>query len=343
MRLPFLSLVFFFSLLSAVQAQKVYEIKEPLGLPDLETPDDNPQTPEQVALGKRLYFDPRLSADDTISCATCHNPEKGFADGEPVSTGIKGQKGGRNAPSVLNAAYYRVQFWDGRAPSLEEQAKGPIVNPIEMGMPSHQAVVEKLKGLKEYQESFQKVFGKEGITIDNIARAIAAFERTVTAGNSPFDRYFFKGDKNAMSQAAISGMEVFKGKGKCTLCHPFTPDKALFTDNGFHNIGVGMDKLNPDLGRYSVVAEAGRTEGLKGAFKTPTLRNIAVTAPYMHDGSQKTLEEVVDFYDKGGHPNPYLDPQIKPLNLTNQEESDLVEFMKSLTSDDLPSLTGVGK
>lgn len=323
---------------SAVYAQEVYEIKGPLGLPELETPDDNPQTPEKIALGEKLYFDPMLSADDTISCATCHDPDKGFTDGEPVSTGIKGQKGERNAPSVLNAAYYRVQFWDGRAPSLEEQAKGPIVNPIEMGMPSHQAVVEKLKGIKEYQEAFQKVFGKEGITIDNIARAIAAFERTIIAGNSPFDRYFFKGNKDAMSQAAIRGMEVFKGKGECTLCHLFTPDKALFTDNGFHNIGVGMDRPNPDLGRYSVAPEVAKTEGLKGAFKTPTLRNATLTAPYMHDGSQKTLEEVVDFYDKGGHPNPYLDPQIKPLNLTAQEKADLVEFLKSLTSDDLPDI-----
>ncbi|OHB91179.1 MAG: cytochrome-c peroxidase [Planctomycetes bacterium RIFCSPHIGHO2_02_FULL_52_58] len=337
--LLFVSLIFW-SFFSA-HAEEVYEIKGPLGLPDLETPDDNPQTPEKVALGRKLYFDTRLSADDTISCATCHDPTKGFADGEPVSTGIKGQKGGRNAPSVLNAAYYRIQFWDGRAPSLEEQAKGPIVNPIEMGMPSHQAVVEKLRGIRGYQEAFQKVFGKEGITIDNIAIAIASFERTILAGNSPFDRYFFKGDKDAMSQSAIRGMEVFKEKGKCTLCHPFTPDKALFTDNGFHNIGVGMDKPNPDLGRYSVVEGAGKTEGLRGAFKTPTLRNVTLTAPYMHDGSQKTLEEAVDFYDKGGHPNPYLDPQIKPLNLTGQEKSDLVEFMKSLTCDTLPSLTGV--
>jgi cytochrome c peroxidase len=324
--------------ISTVQAQELYEIKGPLGLPDLETPDDNPQTPEKIALGKKLYFDPRLSADDTTSCATCHDPDKGFADGAPVSAGIKGQKGGRNAPSVLNAVYYRVQFWDGRAPSLEEQAKGPIVNPIEMGMPSHQAVVEKLRGIKEYQEAFQEAFGKEGITIDTIARAIAAFERTIIADNSPFDLYFFKGDKKAMSEAAVRGMEVFKGKGKCNLCHPFTPDRALFTDNGFHNIGVGMDKPNPDLGRYSVVEGPARTQGLKGAFKTPTLRNIAITAPYMHDGSQKTLEEVVDFYDKGGHPNPYLDPQIQPLNLTRQEGADLVEFMKALTSDDLPAL-----
>ncbi len=186
----FLPLVFLLISLSITQAQEVYQIKGPFGLPDFETPKDNPQTPEKVALGKKLYFDPRLSSDDTVSCATCHNPDKGFGDGEPVSTGIRGQKGTRNAPSVLNSAYYRVQFWDGRALSLEDQAKGPIVNPIEMGMPSHDALVEKLKVIMEYQDEFQKVFGKEGITIDNVTRAIAAFERTLIAGNSPFDRYF---------------------------------------------------------------------------------------------------------------------------------------------------------
>lgn len=307
------------------------KVKAPLGLPDLEVPADNPMTPEKVALGKKLYFDRRLSFDDTISCATCHDLRLAGTDAAPVSTGIHGQKGGRSAPPSVNAAYMDTQFWDGRAPSLEEQAKGPPVNPIEMGMPSHDYLVEKIKGIEEYRKDFQEVFGGE-ITIDNIVKAIAAFERTLLSANSPFDRFRYGGEEDAMSELAKKGMGIFVGKGRCVTCHQFTASYALFTDNNFHNIGVGMDKPNPDLGRYLVTGK----EKDKGAFKTPSLRNIALTAPYMHDGSEATLMDVVEFYDKGGIPNPNLDGAIMPLNLTYTEKVALVEFMKSLTSSDLP-------
>ncbi|MFN3466998.1 MAG: cytochrome-c peroxidase, partial [Candidatus Brocadiales bacterium] len=241
------------------------KVKAPLGLPDLEVPKDNPMTPKKVALGEKLYFDKRLSLDDTVSCASCHDLRLGGGDGRPVSTGIKGQKGGRSAPPTINAAYFNVQFWDGRTPSLEEQAKGPIVNPIEMGMPSHAVAIEKLKDIEEYQRAFKEVFGGD-ITIDNVARAIASYERTLLSGNSPFDRYMYGGEKGALNLMAKMGLEVFRGKGGCALCHPIGPDSALFTDNNFHNLGVGMDKPSPDLGRYNVT----RQEKDKGAFKTPS-------------------------------------------------------------------------
>ncbi|MFQ5956267.1 MAG: cytochrome-c peroxidase [Candidatus Brocadiales bacterium] len=320
-------------LLVFTHALTAQEYPLPLGIPELIIPEDNPITPEKVALGKKLYFDKRLSLDDTISCATCHDPKKGFADAAPVSTGIKGQKGKRSAPTVLNSALYDLQFWDGRAPTLEEQAKQPIINPIEMGVPSHDAVIEKLKGIEEYRKAFQKTFGEE-INIDNVARAIASFERTLIAGNSPFDRFMYGGDKNAISDMAKKGLEVFRGKGRCLTCHEFVGSFALFTDNKFHNIGVGMDKPEPDMGRYEVT----KLDKDKGAFKTPTLRNIALTAPYMHDGSEATLEEVVDLYDKGGNPNPHLSGEMRPLKLTKEEKKALVEFLKTLTSSDLKEL-----
>ncbi len=320
-------------LLASPQGLMADEYPLPLGIPELIIPEDNPITPEKVALGKKLYFDKRLSLDDTVSCATCHDPEKAFADAAPVSTGIKGQKGRRSAPTVLNAALNDFQFWDGRAPTLEEQAKQPIINPIEMGMPSHDALVEKLKGIEEYRRDFQKTFGGE-ITIDNVVKAIASFERTLLAGNSPFDRYMYGGDENALNDLAKQGLEVFRGKGRCVTCHEIIGSFALFMDNKFHNIGVGMDKPEPDLGRYEVTKE----EKDKGAFKTPTLRNIALTAPYMHDGSEQTLEDVVDLYDRGGIPNPHLSGEIRPLKLTEEEKKALVEFLKSLTSSDLDEL-----
>jgi len=241
-----------------------------------------------------------------------------------VSTGIKGQKGGRSAPTTINRAFSTLQFWDGRAASLEEQAKGPIVNPIEMGNPSHAPVVERLKEVMGYRAQFKKVFGTEKITIDHVARAIAAYERTILSGNSPFDR-FQAGDKTALSEAAQRGLELFKGKARCVRCHT----GFNFTDEGYHNLGVGMDKPKPDLGRYEIT----KREEDRGAFKTPTLRDIALTAPYLHDGSAKTLEEVVEFYNKGGIKNPSLSKEIEPLNLTAQEKADLVEFLRSLTGE----------
>jgi len=299
------------------------DVDVPLGLSKIVWPRDNPYTPEKAELGRFLYFDPRLSADNSVSCATCHDPKKAFGDAAPVSTGIHGQKGNRNAPPVFNRAYSLAQFWDGRAGTLEDQALGPMANPIEMGN-THQLVVKKLQEIAGYQPLFEKAFGPGPITIDNAAKAIATFERTVLSGNSPFDRYR-AGQKKAMNAAQIRGMKVFEKRAKCDKCH----EGMNFTTNEYHNLGVGMDKPEPDLGRFVVTKDPKDW----GAFKTPTLREIANSAPYMHDGSLKTLEEVVDLYDKGGTLNKNLDPDIKPLHLTKDEKKDLVEFLKALSGE----------
>lgn len=304
--------------------QQRFELKLTQGL-DAEAqyiPENNPLTADKVELGRKLYFDKRLSADNSVSCATCHNPEFGFTDGSAVSTGINGQKGGRSAPTVVNRLFSKEQFWDGRAEDLEDQALGPIQNPIEMGN-TLEAVVKKLNAIEGYRKDFQEVFGTE-VTADGIAKAIASFERTVISGNSPYDR-FKAGDEKALSESARRGLDLFEGKANCVTCHV----GFNFTDEGYRNIGVGMDKENPDLGRFEVTKE----ESDRGAFKTPTLREIASTAPYMHDGSEKTLLDVINFYDKGGLPNPYLSTDIKPLNLTDEEKADLVAFMESLTGE----------
>lgn len=301
----------------------------PLGLKPLKFPADNPHQSEKVELGKQLYFDPRLSNDNTVSCATCHDPKKGWSNGEAVATGIGGQQGGRSAPTILNAAYSHFQFWDGRAQGLEGQALGPIENPIEMGMDLDKLVV-KLNNIEGYRQQFRQVFGTD-VTKEGIAKAIAAFERTILSGDAPYDR-FKAGDTSALSPAAQRGMKVFFNKANCSACH----SGHSFTDFAFHNLGVGLSKAeNADLGRY----EISKLEGDRGAFKTPTLRDIARTAPYMHDGSLKTLEEVVDYYDKGAHPNPQLDEEIFPLKLTAEEKADLVTFLKEgLTSSKYPNV-----
>ncbi len=274
--------------------------KPPLGLPPVQWPEDNPYTAAKAELGRLLYFDKRLSSDGSVSCASCHATEKAFADGLPVSTGIGKQKGGRSAPTVINRAYSTQQFWDGRAESLEEQAKGPIANPIEMTAEktadaAHAAVVKRLQGVPGYVKLFEKAFGTKEITIDLVAKAIATFERTVYSGNAPFDRYS-AGDKKAMTAAQIRGMDVFFNKAACDSCHL----GFNFTDGSYVNIGIGMDKPNPDLGRFVVSGK----EDDKGAFKTPTLREVEHHGPYMHDGSLKTLEEVVEHYNKGGNQEP---------------------------------------
>lgn len=316
--------------LAVVAAQDAVEEPEtPLGLPPVFWPADNYYTPEKAELGRLLYFDKRLSADGTVSCATCHAPEHAFTDGAPVSTGIKGQKGGRSAPTVINRAYSTLQFWDGRARSLEEQAKGPIANPIEMTdkkteKAAHDTVVARLKQIPGYVERFSDVFGTEDFTIDHVAKAIATFERTVLSGNAPYDRYK-AGDEDALTEAQIRGMNVFFKKAKCDSCHI----GFNFSDGSYENVGIGMDKPEPDLGRYAITGD----EEDKGAFKTPTLREIEHTAPYMHDGRFKTLEEVVEHYNKGGIKNPWLDQRIKPLNLSDQEKADLVAFLKALSGE----------
>lgn len=315
----------FLVLLGSVWAGRAADatVEVPLGLLPVRFPKDNPYSAEKRELGKLLYYDVRLSADGTVSCATCHNPANAFTDNKPVSDGIRGQKGGRSAPTVFNRAYSLAQFWDGRAASLEAQAVGPMANPIEMGN-THEAVVATVQKIAGYKPYFVKAFGSDEVTLDRIAKAIATYERTVLSGNSPYDRYK-AGNKTAMSAAQIRGMDVYFNKAKCDQCH----EGINLTANSYHNLGVGADKPEPDEGRYAVT----KNPADWGAFKTPTLREIARTAPYMHDGSLKTLEEVVEYYDRGGTPNKNLDERMKPLKLTAQEKKDLVEFMKAFNGE----------
>ena len=313
------------------------QIATPLGLPALPIPPDNPATAETIALGRRLYYDRIFSVDNTIACASCHGPETGFADPRRFSVGVGGKVGGRNAPTVFNAAYNSTQFWDGRAPSLEKQAEGPVQNPLEMAH-TLEGVERRLMADQTYREEFKKAFGAELITYEMVEKAVASFERTVLSGNSPFDRYFYGGDKKALTASARRGLEVFRDpkKGNCTACHTIGEKHALFTDNKFHNLGVGASGGElTDLGRYEVT----KNEADKGAFKTPTLRNIALTAPYMHDGSLKTLKDVIDFYIGGGNSNPHLDKDIRSLDfLTGQERADLLAFLESLTGEMPPNV-----
>lgn len=302
--------------ITRVQAEEAV-IKVPAGLPPIEFPKDNPPTAEKIALGKQLYFDKRLSRDNTISCASCHASEKGYSNADQFATGFKGQKGGRNSPTVINAAYNRFHFWDGRAGSLEEQALGPIANPIEMNLTIKEAV-DRINAIPGYKKQFQKVFGSDA-TADTIAKAIATYERTILCGDAPYDR-FKAGDKKALSESAQRGMKLFFGKASCSACHA----GPNFTDNAFHNIGVGMEAKEPDTGRKAI----SKLGGDHGSFKTPTLRDVARSAPYMHDGSIQTLKEVVEHYNKGGVPNEFLDEEIFKLNLTPQDVNDLVTFMK---------------
>ncbi len=308
------------------------EIKPPLGLPVLPVPAANRPTADAIALGQKLFHDVKLSRDNTISCASCHLPQKHFVDGQAVATGIGGQRGTRNAPTLLNAAYSAAQFWDGRAASLEQQAQGPITATNEMNMPAEMCVA-RLTADASYKEEFAKVFGSGPITMSKIEQALASFERTLLSGNSPFDQSQFGGVKTALSAAALRGLAVFKGrkKGNCVACHTIGEQFALFTDGKFHNLGVGLNASGEltDLGRFTVTGK----ESERGLFRTPSLRNVAKTAPYMHDGSLKTLTEVIDFYLGGGNSNPQLDSEIKPLPLTAQERSDLLAFLASLTGE----------
>ena len=317
-------------------------------------PAENPLSSEKVTLGEKLYFDPRLSKDDTVSCATCHDPLHAFAEPRPVSIGVGGASGVRNAPTVLNAAFLSEQFWDGRAPTLEEQAKGPLVNPVEMAMADLASVEKKLQGLPEYAPLFRAAFGDEKVTIDRVAQAIASFERTLISLEAPIDR-FLAGDETAISPAAQRGWELFNGKARCNTCHGHVGAFPLFTDEQYHNIGVAAKEVNFEelarqvqrnparldqlthapglnqLGRFIVTKEQKDI----GAFKTTHLRNVAKTAPYMHDGSEKTLADVIEFYDRGGNPNPWLDGGMRPLGLSAAEKADLVALLETFTSDDL--------
>jgi cytochrome c peroxidase len=319
-------------------------------------PQDNPLTRAKIELGRQLYFDRRLSAGNEVSCADCHHPDYGYAKNTQFGVGIKGLTGGRNSPVAFNRIISKAQFWDGRAGSLEEQAVGPIQNPIEMGF-THEKAVALLKQIPGYKMQFVKIFGREP-HIDDVGRAIASFERTLVTGESPYDTYerlrrfeeTFEADledldalkedneelfnrytelkkaaeANPLSESAKRGRDLFfSTKSNCSACHV----GVNFADELYHNLGVGMDKKEPDAGRFAVTKEPKDM----GAFKTPTLRNIAQTAPYMHDGSQKTLLEVVEWYAKGGHPNKNLSEKIQKLELTQQDKEDLVAFMEALT------------
>ncbi|MYC74668.1 c-type cytochrome [Candidatus Poribacteria bacterium] len=294
----------------------------PLGLePEFEIPKGNVITEEKVRLGKRLFFDKRLSKDETISCATCHNPAKGFSNALAVAKGVFGESGNRNVPTVVNRLYGGTEFWDGRAATLESQALGPLFNPLEMGM-NEALLLERVKTDAVYGKLFYDAFGDPEPTAERIGKAIACFERTLVTGDSAFDRYEWDGETSALSASAVRGLALFRGKARCSTCHIGTN----FTDERFHNIGAGEAGQN-DAGRAGVTGDAADF----GKFKTPTLRNIAQTAPYMHDGSLERLEDVIAFYDRGGRPNPNLDVEMKPLELSESEREDLRAFLESLT------------
>ena len=363
----------------------------PLGLPDVPIPEDNPQTEEKIKLGDTLFHDPRFSADGKVSCATCHGKEKAFTDHLPVSKGFTDKKGTRmgtrNAPTVINSAYYTSQFWDGRVSSLEEQSKLPPINPVEGGLHSWDHLVDMLKKDEFYKKKISMVFGikPSEITIEHFAKAIGSFERTIISGNSKFDRYMYGGEKEALNEQERRGLKVYLGQGRCVSCHTINQTHALFTDNKFHNLGIGAKALKgkshevaseyiamlakqkekvkgkagkevtnelaadelvlaekrfSELGRLAITHEADDM----GAFKTVTLRNIAKTGPYMHDGSLATLEEVVVWYNFGGKLNsdapdtPFLDGGIRPLNLSGEQVMDLVAFLKTLTSPEFENV-----
>ena len=300
------------------------EIKPPLGLPAVPVPSDNPMTVEKVELGKMLYFDTRLSQDGSISCSTCHDPAKGYGDNLPTSEGIHKQIGGRNANTVINAAYVTSMFWDGRMKDLEEQAGGPVENPIEMGE-DMSVVSKKLEKVPEYKKRFEAVFGTPEITAERIQKAIAAFERTILSGNSPYDK-FKAGDESAMSGDAKKGMTLFTSTKFCAVCH--TP--PTFSSGGFYNTGAGKGKGMEDIGRKEVTKQDSDT----GAFRVPSLREIEHTGPYMHDGSIADLREAVTFMASGGRNNPHRFPIMAAMQKPTDEEVDqLVAFLKALSGE----------
>jgi cytochrome c peroxidase len=317
---------------------KPVEIKTPLGLPPVPIPADNPPTEETIALGRRLYYDPIISVDGTVSCASCHAPQFAFSDNRPVSEGVGKKLGTRHAPTVINSAYSSLQFWDGRAASLEEQAVGPMANPVEMAH-TLDGVVKRLQADPNYPTTFKKAWGTDQITIDLVAKSIASFERTVIAGDAPFDRFIYGHDSTAMSPEAQRGLKIFidKKKGNCEVCHSIEKDYALFTDNKFHNLGIGADtrgNLN-DVGRYAVT----KKDDDMGCFKTPSLRNLANRGPYMHDGSFPTVKDTLAHYIGGGNWNAHLDKEIHSLDtLSFDERDDLLQFLDALNGKLPPNI-----
>lgn len=344
------------AVLCALAGQAAGRAPSTLGLPPVPIPGDNPQTPEKVALGRTLFEDRRLSADGTVSCSTCHLPDRAFTDGRTVAQGVQQRGGTRNAPTLINSAYLTSLFWDGRRETLEEQAADPLVNPVEHGLGSHGELLATVRADAAYAAAFRAAFGvsPESIEIEHVAKALAAFERTLVAGDSPFDRYRYGGDPAALSVAQIRGLALFAGRAGCTTCHTIGEEHALLTDHEFHTIGIGRQRVQPrlaerttrlvrlseaerdrgitsdpevaDLGRFAVTLKPGDI----GRFRTPSLRNVALTAPYMHDGSVPTLEEAVEreVYYRGLEAG-------RPLVLTPQEKADLVAFLEALTSHGL--------
>ena len=341
----------------------------PLGLPaPLPVPDNNPLTQEKVTLGRRLFFDRRLSPNDTMSCAMCHVPAQGFTVNElRLAVGINGKTTKRNPPTLYNVAYQRLLFHDGREFTLEDQMISPLTNPGEMGNPSIGYVVDKVRRLPGYAEQFRQAFGEE-VGVATLGKALASYERTLLSANSPFDRWHFAGDAAAVSDAAKAGFKIFTGKGQCFACHTVNKDAALFTDQGFYNTGAAQLRLIPektvevdlggglrvqlpraqvdeiltppgkDLGRYEVTLDP--TDLWR--YKTPSLRNVALTAPYMHNGALLTLEEVIEYYDRGGTGSEGQDPRVSPLHLTSEEKRALLAFLRSLTGDNVDVLARQG-
>ena len=316
------SLFFALTLFAALAPTMLAEIRLPLGL-DLyrPIPEDNPVTAEKVKLGKKLFAEKLLSRNRSLACKGCHQPKKAFTDGRAKAVGVYGRRGNRSVPTLVNRAYGRAFFWDGRTSTLEEQVTKPIESESEMDMTLDE-VVERLQRKKRYRKLFQQAFGRE-VNGEDLARALASYIRTIYSGDSPFDRYIY-GDRNALSARQRRGLRIFRGKGNCTACHI----GPTFTDEEFHNTGVAWrDGELQDEGRFAITGEPNH----KGAFKTPTLREVARTAPYMHDGSLASLQDVIDFYSDGGHKNPNRDPEIRPLKLTKEEKTELLAFLKSLT------------
>lgn len=347
------------------EAADFLTIRPPLGLPaSLPVPATNPLTWEKIQLGRRLFFDPTLSNNGTMSCALCHIPTQGFTVNEArVAVGIGGQTTRRNSQSLYNAAYHQALFYDGREFTLEDQVLGPLTHPVEMGNPSIGVVIHKLQQRSDYVQQFRQAFGEE-VSAATLGKALASYERTLLSGNSPFDRWYYAGEKGVVSEEVKQGFLLFTGKGRCQQCHVISPDAALFTDGQFHNTGVAqlsiassasptvrvlqrsgpfspgtqhkttVASISYDLGRYEVTQDPAD----RWRYRTPSLRNVALTAPYMHNGGFSSLDEVIDYYSQGGAGAPGQDERLLPLHFTGEEKRALVAFLRSLTGDNVQLL-----
>jgi cytochrome c peroxidase len=306
------------------------------GLPAIPFPPGSPAMEAAFELGRKLFYDRTLSIDGSVACSSCHNPRYGFSDNRPLPEGVGGRKGKRNTPTIFNVAFGKILFLDGRVDTLEAQADGPLQGVNEMAH-TPAAIEARLRDNSIYRNMFERAYGPGPVTYRNVAKALASFQRHVVSGNSLYDKYAYGGNRRALSQAAVRGLALFSSsRTNCSVCHQLGREFALFTDGQFHNIGVGADARGvlADLGRYNVT----KAEADKGSFKTPTLRSITQTRPYMHDGSLNSLTEVVEYYDRGGRPNPHLSRLIRPLNLSAQDKIDLIAFLESLTGAPVPHI-----